>query len=107
MLTENCGGFYVSPKSQAFWLEETTDATEDAPPLCSSRDDKKLYRVFSLLSKRILLVTVAKTESKLKSVCVLVRRCDKCNKDMEKSEISFICLATNKPKREQDGCFKS
>lgn len=38
---------------------------------------------------------------------ICVHECDTFNKDMEKSEMSSICLATNKPGREYDGCFRA
>lgn len=67
MLTGNCGGFYISQKSQIFGLEDIIDASEDAPSLLSKHHDKKICRMFFLLlDKIILLVMMAKIEPKLK-----------------------------------------
>lgn len=41
-------------------------------------------------------------------ICVReFEKCDQLNKDMEKPEISSICLATNKPTREYAGCCRA
>lgn len=45
MLTGNCGGFYISQKSQIFGLEDIIDASEDAPSLSSKHHDKKICRM--------------------------------------------------------------
>lgn len=46
MMTGNCGGFYISQKSQIFRLEDIIDASEDAPSLSSKHHDKKVCRMF-------------------------------------------------------------
>lgn len=66
MLTGNCGGFYISQKSQIFGLEDIIDASEDAPSLLSKHHDKKICRMFFTIGQDNLTSNDGKVRPKLK-----------------------------------------
>lgn len=70
MLTGNCGGFYISQKSQIFGLEDIIDASEDAPSLSSKHHDKKICRMFFTIGQDNLTSNNGKDRAQTEERCV-------------------------------------
>lgn len=70
MLTGNCGGFYISQKSQIFGLEDIIDASEYAPSLLSKHHDKKICRIFFTIGQDNLTSNDGKDRAQTEKRCV-------------------------------------